>query len=112
MKITGKLKNIFYLIPAIVFTLFYGWLGLDGIGAIHPIVLVWLALFWIAGILLSQTVFWGGLLGLIPAVYFIYMGTQETGQIVSQTPIGVITLLYFALCTYCVYKIKQKSSNK
>lgn len=113
MNTTVMLKKWLFFIPAIVFTFFYGWLALDGIGAIHPVVFVWLALFWISGILLSKTVLWGGLFGAIPGIYFVYMGTQEAGQIISETPIGVVVLLYFAMCTYCVYKMKQKiAANK
>ncbi|WMJ78699.1 hypothetical protein RBQ61_07180 [Sedimentibacter sp. MB35-C1] len=39
------------LIPAIIFAIFYGWVALDGIGSIPPIVIVWLVLFCIAGAL-------------------------------------------------------------
>ncbi|MEG2234792.1 MAG: hypothetical protein RRZ42_09220 [Oscillospiraceae bacterium] len=104
------MKKLWFFIPAVVFTLLYGWLALYGIGAIHPVVAVWLALFWIAGVLLSKTMFWGGLLGVIPALHLIYMGTQETGQIISETPIGIVVLLYYAVCIYFVYK-KNISKN-
>lgn len=105
------MKRILYFLPAIVFTIFYGWAALGGIGAIHPIVIVWLILFWIAGILLSKTIFWGGLFGVIPAAYFIYMGTQETGQIISETPIGIVVLLYYVACIYNVYKKSNLKSR-
>lgn len=98
------MKKILFFIPAIVFTIFYGLAASGGIGAINPIVILWLALFWISGILLSKTLFWGGLLGVIPAACFIYMGTQETGQIIKETPIGIVVLLYYAVCIYYVYK--------
>lgn len=99
-----NMKKLIFFIPAIVFTILYGCAALGGMGAIHPIVIVWLLLFWIAGALLSKAMFWGGILGVIPAVYFIYMGTQETGQIISETPIGIVVLLYYVICIYCVYK--------
>ena len=98
------MKKILFFIPAIVFTIFYGLAASGGIGDINPIVILWLALFWISGILLSKTLFWGGLLGVIPAACFIYMGTQETGQIIKETPIGIVVLLYYAVCIYYVYK--------
>lgn len=105
------MKKLGFFIPAIIFTIFYGWLALDGIGAIHPIVVVWLILFWGAGILLSKNVFWCGLLGLIPSICFIYMGTQDTGQVISETPIGVVILFYYMVCIYYVYK-KDLSKSK
>ncbi|MEG1994323.1 MAG: hypothetical protein RR048_05375 [Oscillospiraceae bacterium] len=98
------MKKFVLFIPAIVFTIFYGLTALGGIGAIHPIVILWLALFWIAGILLSKSIFLGGLFGVIPAACFIYMGTQETGQIINEAPIGIVVLLYYSVCIYCVYR--------
>lgn len=98
------MKKVLFYIPAIFFTLLYGWLALDGIGAIHPSVLVWLLLFWTAGILLGKGISWGGVLGFIPAIAFIYMGTQNTGQIISETPIGVVILLYYAVTIYFINK--------
>lgn len=98
------MKKLIFFIPAIIFTILYGCAALGGIGAIHPIVIVWLLLFWAAGILLSKAIFWGGLFGVIPAACFIYMGTLETGQIISEMPIGIVVLLYYAVCIFYVYK--------
>lgn len=105
------MKKLVFFIPAIVFTIFYGLVASGGIGAIHPIVILWLALFWISGVLLRKTMFLGGLLGILPAACFIYMGTQETGQIMKETPIGIVILLYYAVCMYFVYK-KSCSRNR
>lgn len=105
------MKKTIFFIPAIIFSLLYGWLAFGGAGAIHPIVIAWLLLFWSAGILLSKTIFWGGFLGVIPAIAFIYMGTQETGQIISETPIGIVLLLYYAVCAYFVFK-KTKGKSQ
>lgn len=98
------MKKLVFFIPAIVFTFFYGFAALTALGAIHPSVAVLLLLLWIAGVLLSKSVCWGGLFGVAPAVLFIYMGTQETGQIINETPIGIVLLLYYAVCIYFVYR--------
>ncbi|HAE61635.1 MAG TPA: hypothetical protein DCG38_04820 [Eubacteriaceae bacterium] len=105
------MRKLVFFIPAIILTIFYSWAALSGIGAIHPIVAVWLVLFWIAGTLLSKTAFWGGLFGIIPATYFIYMGTKETGQIISETTIGIVIFLYYVACIYCVYKKNLSKSQ-
>ncbi len=97
------MKKLVFFIPAIIFTIFYGLVALSGLSP-HSIVGVWLVLFWVSGILLSKAVFWGGVLGAIPAISFIYMGTQDTGQIISETPIGIVILFYYVVCTYYVYK--------
>lgn len=106
------MKKAAFFIPAIIFTIFYGLAVFGGMGAVHPIVVLWLALLWAAGIFLNKTMPWGGLLGMIPGACFVYMGTQETGQIFKETPLGVILLLYYALCIlYCIYKKKHTQSH-
>lgn len=102
------MKKLLFFIPAIISTVFYGFVSLIGVGGIHPIVLLWLILFWAAGFFLSKALLWGGLLGLIPGACFIYMGTQETGQVFKETPVGIVILLYYAVCiVYCIYKKKH-----
>lgn len=99
------MKKLVFYTPVIVFTLFYGLLALNHIGVISPIVIVWLILFIIAGILISRAKFWGSLLGMLPAIHLIYMSTLETVQVVSiELPLGIIILLFYALCGYFVYK--------
>ena len=99
------MKKIVFFIPAIISRIFYVLLAvLGGVGAIHPIVAVWLFLFWISSALLRKAKVIGGIFGIIPALHLIYMGTQETGQIIKETPIGIVVLLYYAVCIYFVYK--------
>lgn len=104
------MKKIVYNMPAIIFTVFYGSVVAGGgIGIISPIVIVWLVLFFIGGILLSKNVFWGSLLGALPAISLIYMGTKETGQIINEMPIGIIILIFYIICGgYVFYKSKKK----
>ncbi|MEG3007509.1 MAG: hypothetical protein RR806_08570 [Oscillospiraceae bacterium] len=84
------MKKIVFFIPAIIFTIVYGSAAVfGGIGMIQPIAAVWLLLYWSAGALLGKTKAIGGILGILPALQLIYMGTQETGQIIKETPIGV-----------------------
>ncbi|MFV0255132.1 MAG: hypothetical protein ACK5G7_03270 [Erysipelotrichaceae bacterium] len=105
------MKKLWFFVPAVIFTLLYGLLALGEISAINPIVIVWLLFLWLAGVLLSKTIFWGGLVGMIPALSLIYMGTQETGQIINEAPIGIVVLLYYLVCIYFVYKKRTSNSN-
>ena len=102
------MKLVFFM-AAIIFTVFYGWAALGGVGAINPIVIVWLLLFWLAGALLSKTIVWGGLFGVLPAANFIYMGTQETGQVINETPMGIVVLAFYLLCCIYVFHKKKKA---
>lgn len=92
------MKKTLYYIPAIIFTLLYGASAISGIGPISPVVVIWLVLFWASGILLSRNLSWGGLLGILPAIHLIYMGTQDTGQIINEMPIGVSVLIFYIIC--------------
>lgn len=99
------MKKIVFYIPAIIFIFFCVLLATQGIGPISPIVAIWVVLFLIAGILLSKAIFWGGLLGILTSIYFTYMSTQETGQVIDiELPLGIIVFIYYAICSYYVYK--------
>ena len=102
------MKKIIFYIPAIIFTILYGLLAIGGIGAISPVVAVWLVLFLTSGILLSKNMLWGGLLGALPAIHLIYMGNQETGQVINEMPIGIIVLIFYIVCSsFICYKSKK-----
>lgn len=49
----------------------------------------------------------GGAFGLIPAVSFLIMSTQYTGQILDiERPLGFILIAYYLVCGYVTYKKK------
>ncbi len=103
------MKKIVFYIPAIIFAILYGVIAISNIGAISPIVVVWLALFFISGFILNKNVFWGSLLGALPAIHLIYMGTQETGQIINEMPTGIVVLIFYIICGgFVFYKNKKK----
>lgn len=104
------MKKIVYYIPTIIFSALYGLLAIGGgIGIISPVVTVWLVLFLTGSILLSENMFWGSLLGALPAIHLIYIGTQDTGQIINEIPIGLIVLIFYIICGGSVfYKNKKK----
>ena len=105
------MKKLLFYIPAILFSLFYGAAALNGLRAVSPIVAVWLALWFASGFILNKGSAWGCLLGALPAIHLIYMGTQETGQIISETPIGVVLLLIYVFCGYLVYRKHKRLSD-
>lgn len=98
------MKKIIFYIPFIIFAIFFGVITISDNGVISPIAIVWLALFFISGLILHKNVYWGSLFGTLPAIHMIYMGTQETGQIINEMPIGIIILIFYIICGYFVYK--------
>ena len=96
-------KSIFYA-PAIIFTFLYGMIAINDIGSLSLIVFVWLALFFVSGFILNKNIFWGSLFGTLPAIHMIYLGTQDTGQIINETPIGIAIIIFYIICGLSVYK--------
>jgi len=105
------MKKIVFYIPAIIFTVIYGLVEIGHIGSISPVVAVWLGLFFMSGILLNKGIFWGGLIGSLPAIHLIYMGNQETGQLIKETPIGVIILIFYIVSSSFIYYKSKKIKN-
>ena len=108
------MKKIGLFIPAIVFTAFYGLITLGGgFSIVSPIVYGWIALFIISGLLLSKDKVWGSFFGVLPGIHLIFMSTKDTGQIISELPIGIIVAAFYLLCFgFVFYKKKKKSSLK
>lgn len=99
------MKKLIFYIPAIIAVFFYGFVGaISYLGTISPFVVVWLVLFFSSGFILSKNVFLGSLLGILPAIHLIYMGTQETGQIFNEMPTGIVLLVFYILCGVYVYR--------
>ncbi|MEG0751475.1 MAG: hypothetical protein RR998_05295 [Oscillospiraceae bacterium] len=103
------MKKLIFYIPAIIFTVLYGALLIGDVGAVSPVVAVWLALFFASGVLLSKDIFWAAALGALPAIHLIFMGTRQTGQIVSETPIGIAVLIFYIFCGIFVFYKLQKA---
>lgn len=102
------MKKILFYLPAILCIIFYGAVAFIGL-AFSPIAIVWAALFCVSGFILNKKQFWGALAGMLPAVHILYMGTQETGQVMNETPVGVAVFLFYALCGYLVFRKAQNS---
>ncbi len=94
------MKKVIFYIPAIIFSIFYGAVAFIGVGSISPIIFVWIGIFCISGYILNKKQVCGVLAGLLPAIHLIYMGTQETGQLVSEVPAGIVVLIFYVICGY------------
>ncbi|WP_147534276.1 hypothetical protein [Bacillus marasmi] len=105
----GKVLKIIVYIPAIIFSIFYGVIAINDAGAISSIVLVWLAFFYVSGFMLNKNIFWGSLMGALPGIHLIYMGTQETGQIINEKPLGIVILIFYIICGYIIHRNNIKA---
>ena len=100
-------------IPPILFTAFYFISRFTGAGLIMPVVLLWLACFWMSALLLHKGMFWGGVFGLLPAVHMIYTGTQYSGQFIQiEIPLGIILIIFYILLGFYLWKKRNTDAIK
>lgn len=105
------MKKPIYFIPAIIFIVFYGLVIISMGFSVSPVVFVWIATFIISGVLLSEGIFWGGCFGILSGVHFMYMSTQDTGQILPiEMPLGMIIVFFYLLC--CIFVLRKKKKQK
>lgn len=97
-------KFLGYL-PAAVFTIFYGVFQFFGVSRIvYPLLLC----MWGAALLIHKGIGVGSLLGLVPAISFIYMGTRENGQVIDiEIPIGIFLALFYVIVGLAIYKLRR-----
>lgn len=101
------MKKILYFLPFVLGFILYIFLGIvSSFGTINPFVWVALLLLLVAGLLMSQNKWWGCIFGIVIGILLIYMGTQETGQIIKETPFGIIMCIYYIVCALVSNKKK------
>lgn len=71
------MKKYLGYIPAILFLALYLFSWLTGASMMYSMILIWLACFLLAAILLHKRVVWGGVFGAFPALHMIYRGDIE-----------------------------------
>ena len=107
------MKKYIGYIPAIMFTSFYLFAGFTGSSFTLSMVLIWIACFWIAALLLHKGLFWGGIFGIIPGIHMIYMGTQYTGQVINiEIPLGIVLLLLYVILGFYLWKKRGDDAPK
>ena len=100
-------KKILYFLPVVIGWLFYLFLAIiSSFGSINPFVWIALLMLLISGILLNKNKWWASILGILIGCLLIYMGTQETGQIIKETPFGIIMIVYYIICGVISYRNK------
>lgn len=55
---------------------------------------------------MSKNKWWGCIFGIVIGILLMYMGTQETGQIINETPFGIIMCIYYIVCALVSNKKK------
>ena len=103
-KFFGK-RQILYFLPFILSLIIYLAAAFLGLGMISVKELIWLALFLMSGFLLSDEKVWGCLFGMIPGIVFIWMSTNDTGQVINiELPLGLIIIGFYLGCGAGIYQ--------
>lgn len=99
------MKKILYFFPFVLGCALYIFLGIaSSFGTINPFVWIALSMLFIAGLLMKDNKWWGSILGIAIGILLIYMGNQETGQIIKETPFGIIMCIYYIICAVLSYR--------
>ena len=99
------MKKILYYLPVVIGFCFYLFLAIiSTFESINPFVCIALLLLLIGAVLLNKNKWWGSIFGILIGCLLIYMGTQETGQIIKETPFGIIMIVYYMICGVISYK--------
>ena len=99
------MKKILYFFPFVLGCALYICLGIaSSVGTINPFVWIALSMLFIAGLLMKDNKWWGSILGIAIGILLIYMGNQETGQIIKETPFGIIMCIYYIICAVLSYR--------
>ncbi|MBQ2836053.1 MAG: hypothetical protein IJE68_04395 [Clostridia bacterium] len=99
------MKKILYFLPVVLGCILYIFLGIaSSFGSINPFVWIALGLLLISGLLMNRNKWWGCFLGILIGVLLIYMGSRETGQIIKETPFGIIMCIYYSVCAVITFR--------
>ena len=99
------MKKILYFLPVVLGCILYIFLGIaSSFGSINPFVWVALGMLFISGFLMDKKKWWGSVLGILIGILLIYMGNQETGQIIKETLFGIIMCIYYIICALVSFK--------
>ena len=91
--------KILFFVPFILFLIVYLVMVVTGFGMISVKEAIYLVLFLTGGILLVRNNLLGSAFGIVPALIFIFISTQNTGQVVNiELPLGIILCAYFVGC--------------
>lgn len=103
-----KLKVIAYFFPAVISLVIYTVLAVSsGFGSIHPLAWCFVALLFVSAVLMLKNKWWGCIGGLLTGGVIIYMGTQYTGQVINESPIGIGLCIYFIICGIICYRARN-----
>ena len=106
-KFFGK-KQFWYFLPFILFIITYLGAAIMGLGMISMKEIVWIALFLISGFLMSSEKVWGSIFGMIPGMVFVWMSTNDTGQVINiELPLGMLIIGFYVGCGIGIYRKRQ-----
>ena len=99
------MKKMLYFLPFVLGCILYVFLGIvSSFSSINPFVWLALVMLLVSGTLMNKNKWWGCLGGIIIGLLLIYMGNQETGQIIKETPFGIIMCIYYIICAIICFR--------
>ncbi len=97
-----------YFFPAVISLTLYALIAINaGFSSLNPLVWCFVALLFASAVLMMRKKWWGCIGGFVTGVVLIYMGTQYTGQIISETPIGIVFCIYYVILGFFCFRNKR-----
>lgn len=105
------MRKIIYFAPFIAYVLFILWAsGLFGFNSLEVSAWIFGIMLFVSSFMLSRKIYYGGIIGMIPAVYLIYAG--ENSKTGIEKSIGFVLLLFYLLSIYSVWREKKATDNR
>ena len=104
------MKNVLYFIPAILYTFLLAYAF--NTSSVEVPAYILLVLLWSAGGLLAANIFWGGLLGFLPAFGSLYSSTLGGKFATAERNVGIVLIIYYLICMLLVIYDKKKQKSK
>lgn len=99
------MRKILYFLPFVIGCILYVFLGIaSSFSSINPFVWIALGMLLVSGVIMNKNKSWGCAPGILIGILLIYMGTKETGQIIKETPFGIVMCIYYMVCAGLSYK--------
>ncbi len=100
---------VLYFLPFAVSIFFYGAIAISvSLNSIDQIAWVFCFLLFASAVLMLKGRWYGCVCGFIVGGILIYMGNQYTGQVISESLVGIIFCAYFAVCGFVCFKLSNK----
>ena len=108
------MKKVLYYVCPVVWFVFMLYIGISfGFNGIQTTTWMILVALFLGAYVMQEGYWYGSILGILVGGYFIYMSTQDASQVLKESIIGMVIVVYYVLLSiYVVRKHGRKHKVK